>query len=64
MDRASLAILTKVREELLIRAEAAMQFPREEPFHHGVQVGFWQGLKEAHSIIEAVLQDEEEKERR
>ena len=63
MDKTTYQILTKIREELLIRAEATVQFPREEPFHHGVQVGVWQGLKLAHEIIESVLQDDEEAER-
>ena len=56
------AFITKLREELLNQAESCVRFPREEPFHHGCQVGVWQGLEKAHQLLESVLRDDEEQE--
>lgn len=58
MDRVTHKALVKLREELLEQAEAAMRFPKKDPFEHGTQVGFWQGLEAATQIIEAALKDE------
>jgi hypothetical protein len=40
-----------------------MEFPKADPFEHGVQVGIYSGLLDALSIIDAVLSKDEEAER-
>lgn len=54
------AIQFKVREHL----QALGDYPKADPFHHGVAVGTYQGLDRAITIIEQVLNEEAEAELR
>ena len=45
-------------------AEDSMSFPKSDPFGHGEQCGRYQGLKLALEIMEDVLRDNYEKEKR
>lgn len=44
-------------------AEAAMLFPKSDLFGYGEQVGRYQGLQAALEILDAILRDDEEKEK-
>lgn len=54
------AIQIKVREQL----QSLGDFPKADPFEHGVQVGTYQGLDRAISVIEQVLTDVDEEDAR
>lgn len=54
------AVQLRVREQL----QGLGDYPKTEPFEHGVQVGNYQGLQAALDVIEKVLSDEENEEAR
>lgn len=54
----------EVKKTLAANAEDAMQFPRHEPFEHGVQVGTYQGLRLSLEILESILRDVTDEEKR
>jgi hypothetical protein len=62
-DRAIAEFVKEAKEALVEIAEGAMQFPRSEPFLHGVEVGKYQGLRFALGILENILSDVKEKEK-
>ena len=59
MDRTVLDIITALRSEKQVFLEAVGDFPRADPFEHGVQVGKYAGLKLALDVIDSVLKDQE-----
>jgi hypothetical protein len=62
-DRIIGDILRNIKGKLDEQAHGSMEFPKAEPFEHGVQVGIYSGLLDALSIIDAVLSKDEEAER-
>ena len=64
MDATTHKVLIQLRQEMSSHAEASMQFPKDQPFDHGVQIGEWRGLQRALQIVDAVLKDTEETEAR
>lgn len=62
-DKVIEQFIKEAKEALAEMAEGAMQFPRSEPFPHGVQVGKYQGLQFALEILESILSDDKEKEK-
>ena len=54
------AIQMRVREQL----QGLGDYPKSEPFEHGIQVGTYNGLQAAIQAIEQVLSDEETEEAR
>jgi hypothetical protein len=59
MDRTVLDIITTLRSEKQVFLEAVGDFPKSDPFEHGVQVGKYAGLRAALEIIDSVLKDQE-----
>lgn len=53
----------EVQKKLVDDAESAMVYPKQEPFEHGVQVGRWQGLREALLIVDGILRDVDDQEK-
>jgi len=62
MDRTSHKFIVKVKEEMAIVAEDSCLHPVSDPFVHGVQVGRYQGLKDALDILDALYREELDKE--
>ena len=54
----------EVKRNLAEMAEGAMQFPKADPFEHGVQCGRHQGVQLALDILDNILRDNLEKEKR
>ena len=48
------ALQIRIREQL----QSLGDFPKVEPFEHGVQVGTYQGLQKSIDVLEQVLNDE------
>lgn len=59
MDRTILRIITALKDEQQKLLESLGDFPKKDPYEHGVQVGVYQGLKKFSEIIESVLNDDE-----
>lgn len=59
MDRTVANILTALKDERQKLLESLGDFPKKDPFDHGVQTGTYQGLTLALGIIGAVLADQE-----
>ena len=55
-------VVSKLEETQLELARTSMQFPKAEPFDHGVQVGKYQGLQLALELIDNILRDDNKKE--
>ena len=53
--------LKDAMEEL---AHGAMNTPCRDQFDHGVFVGQYRGLQEAHKLLEAILEEDDENERK
>lgn len=51
-------IIAELRETQQEYANGAMQFPKPDPFEHGVQVGVWRGVQLALDTIDAVLSEQ------
>jgi hypothetical protein len=64
MSKDVVKIMAGLREARQKFAEAAMEYPKADPFEHGVQVGTHRGLGVALDFIDAVLRDEQEDEAR
>ncbi len=64
MDRTVSAIIGAIQMRVRENLDGLGNFPKAEPFEHGVQVGTYRGLQEALSVIEKVLMDEEQAETR
>jgi len=62
MDKPTLLFIQSVKEEQATRASASMMFPKADSFEHGVQVGMWQGLQLALSILDGIHNAENESE--
>ena len=45
-------------------AHGAAKLPKSKPFEHGVQVGNYQGLEAALRYLEALIEDDAERERK
>lgn len=56
-------IIAGLKDEIDRQAHDSLQFPKAEPFEHGLQAGIYQGLKLSLSIVENVLARDEEAER-
>ena len=44
-------------------AHGAMERPAKDPFEHGVFVGTYRGLQEALMLLDAILEEQDQKER-
>ena len=58
MDRTVQAIIGALQIRIREQLQSLGDFPKHEPFDHGVQVGTYQGLQAAINVIEQVLNDE------
>jgi hypothetical protein len=54
----------EVKVALAEIAQDSMQFPKRDPFEHGTQCGRYQGLNLALEILESVVREDIEKEKR
>lgn len=54
----------EVKKTLAQNAEDSMQFPKADPFGHGTQVGQHQGLRLSLEILESIMRDTNEEEKR
>lgn len=54
----------EVKKTLAETAEDSMMYPKGDPFEHGVQVGKYQGLKFSLDILESILRDLNDEEKR
>lgn len=54
----------EVKKTLAETAEDSMMYPKGDPFEHGVQVGKYQGLKFSLDILESILRDINDEEKR
>lgn len=52
----------EAKKNLAEMAEGAMQFPKADPFEHGVQCGRHQGVQLALDILDNILRDNLDKE--
>jgi hypothetical protein len=59
MDRTVTNIISTLKAEQQVLLESTCDFPKADPFHHGLQVGEYRGIRKALEIIESVLNDEE-----
>ena len=57
-------LITELKAKQADLAEAAMMFPKSDPFEHGCQCGRYQGIQLALDAIDSILRDEIEKERK
>jgi hypothetical protein len=64
MDRTVSAIIEALQFRLREELQGLGDFPKSDPFHHGVQVGIYQGLQMALNVIDRVLSDEIELDKR
>lgn len=62
MDKTTLLFIQSVKSVQESRASASMMLPKADPFEHGVQVGVWQGLQLALSILDEIHNAENESE--
>jgi hypothetical protein len=53
-----------LREARQKYAEAAMDYPKADPFDHGIQVGNYRGLGVAIEFLDALIRDAQEEEAR
>lgn len=54
----------EVKKTLAETAEDSMLYPKGDSFEHGVQVGKYQGLKFSLDILESILRDINDEEKR
>lgn len=64
MDKTIQAIIGALQIKIREQMQGLGDFPKAEPFEHGVSVGTYRGLDLAMRIIEQVLNDELEVEKR
>lgn len=57
MDRTVHNIIAALKDELSVQLSGLGDFPKSEPFEHGVQVGTYRGIQKALERIETVLND-------
>lgn len=62
-DRLIGKIIMDLKSALDKQAHDSMTFAHGEPFQHGTQVGVYQGLLQALDVINAVLEDADQRER-
>jgi hypothetical protein len=55
-----IAEVLKSQQEISV---SAMIYPQTEPFHHGIQVGRYQGMQMAHDILIALIRERDEQEK-
>lgn len=60
MDPTLGKFIGEVKKTLAETAEDSMMFPKGDSFEHGVQVGKYQGLRNALEILESVMRDQQE----
>lgn len=63
-DKLISRFIGEAKQALAQIAADSMQFPKADPFGHGEQVGRWQGLNLALELLEDVLREDTEKEKR
>lgn len=51
MDSAVFKVLQKLKEQSTTQLKGLGDFPKADPFEHGVQVGTYRGLEQAISIL-------------
>lgn len=61
-DQTISVFIGEAKKALAGMAEGAMQFPKADPFEHGVQCGRHQGVQFALDILDNILRDKFEKE--
>lgn len=54
----------EVKKTLAETAEDSMMFPKGDQFEHGRQVGTYQGLRLSLDVLESILRDISEEEKR
>ena len=54
----------EVKKTLAETAEDSMMYPKGEAFEHGAQVGKYQGLRFSLDILESILRDISDEEKR
>jgi len=64
MDKTVSMIIGALSAELHIQLQGLGDFPKSEPFEHGVQVGTYRGLQAALDRVAKVLDDEAEEDKR
>jgi hypothetical protein len=62
MDKTVHQIIQALSADLQDELRALGDFPKDQPFDHGLQVGTYRGLQKALACISAVLNDEAEEE--
>ena len=63
-DRLLGQIVQNLRQELDKKAHGAMLFPSADLLHYGIAVGNYQGLQAALEVIEGVLDEDAERDRK
>lgn len=53
----------EIKTRMVDHAQSTMEFPKSEPYDHGVQVGVYRGLQAALDVLDAILRDVENKEK-
>lgn len=61
-DASIVRAIIKCKDTMAEHAEAAMLFPKSDPYQHGSQVGCYHGMQKAVEILESILRDDNEKE--
>ena len=61
-DQVIQRFIGEVKQTLSQHAEDSMEFPKAEPFEHGLQVGKYQGIQYALNILEVIMRDDRFKE--
>lgn len=52
--------MAKLNDERDEQAHGAMNYPKSDPFEHGVQVGLYRGLQKAQELLQQMLEEEKE----
>lgn len=58
MDKTTASIIGAIKKEQQALLESMVDFPKKDVFDHGVQVGQYQGLARALTLVENVLDDQ------
>lgn len=58
MDQTLLSAIVALKDEITVSLTALGDFPKKDPYDHGMQVGTYYGLRRALEILEGTLNDE------
>lgn len=59
-DKLLMIFIDKANTRLAEMAKGAMEYPKSDPFEHGIQVGYFRGVQEALNILENIMNDDYE----